>query len=77
MVELESVLSVVIRSSGERTRKLCQNQILNQIGSENVSEVSFKAPFYNSLISSYEVALAGNKKYSALLMLTYLLPMML
>ncbi len=63
-LDLEDIL-VVIRSTGERTEKLCEYAVLkNGIDKENIVYVKNISPFSKALEEGYKLALEYGKKYT-------------
>ncbi|AIU69547.1 hypothetical protein TEU_03870 [Thermococcus eurythermalis] len=63
-LDLDDIL-VVIRSTGERTEKLCEYAVLqNGIDKENIIYVKNISPFSKALEEGYKLALEYGKKYT-------------
>lgn len=58
------LLTVVVRSSRERTKPLCIKLIEKQIVRDNIFIVEDISPFSKALLNSIEVALKNHKKYT-------------
>jgi hypothetical protein len=55
-------LTVVIRSSGERTVEACRQLVLNQVPAESIQTIEVY-PFEKAVQKSFEIGLASNKEW--------------
>ena len=56
-------LTVIIRSVGERTEKICKELFVEEVGAKNVFIVK-EVPFSAALKRSYEIGIQQNKKWT-------------
>ncbi|KZK87647.1 hypothetical protein PsW64_00944 [Pseudovibrio sp. W64] len=62
-IDLRDMVTVIIRSIGERTEQLCHSLIATQVPSENIHIVG-EVPFSITLEKTYKIGLQENRKWT-------------
>lgn len=62
-MKLEDLVTVIVRSVGERTEGLCCSLIKEQIPEDNIHLIS-EGPFYKTLEATFKTALRENRKWT-------------